>query len=210
MTGTFECLHQRACVLAESLLAGHEFVAVVAIFHLPLLRVAGEADVVVRGEQQAGPFALEPLADRVDLARLRFLLGDEVVQAEHHQRVRVGQHPFVNRQPVTGLVDALEHGDGVPGRLADDLLEGKRGPVEQLQGPADALQEVHLVPLGGFESRPRDPANLGHRGKPIVQLGEIAVRFPRIAPGPVNAHAAFAGRVLTGDVVLVVCAGGLR
>ena len=82
--------------------------------------------------------------------------------------------------------------------------------MEQLQGSADALQEIHLVPLGAFESRPGDPANFGHRGKPIVQLGEIAVRFPRIAPGPVDAHAAFAGRVLTGDVVLVVGAGGLR
>ena len=84
---------------------------------------SGEADVVVRGEQQAGPFAFEPLADRVDFARLRFLFGDEVVQAEHHQRVRVGQHPFVNRQLVAGLVDALKHGDGMPGRLTDDLLE---------------------------------------------------------------------------------------
>ena len=109
--------------MAESLLAGHELVAVVAIFHLPLLQVAGEADVVVRGEQQAGPFALEPLADRVDFVRFGFLFGDEVVQAEHHQRVGVGQHPFVNRQLVAGLVDALEHGDRMAGRLADDLLE---------------------------------------------------------------------------------------
>ena len=46
-----ECLHQRAGVLAESLLAGHAFVAVVPVFHLPLLRVVREADVVVRGEQ---------------------------------------------------------------------------------------------------------------------------------------------------------------
>ena len=30
----------------------------VPVFHLPLLRVAGEADVVVRGEQQAGPSRL--------------------------------------------------------------------------------------------------------------------------------------------------------
>ena len=81
---------------------------------------------------------------------------------------------------------------------------------EQLQRSTDALQEIHLVPLGGFEVRPRDPTNLSHRGKPIVQLREIAVGFPRIAPGPVNTYAAFAGRVLTGDVVLVVGAGGLR
>ena len=35
-----ESLHQRARVLAEALLARHEFVAVVRVFHLPLLHVA--------------------------------------------------------------------------------------------------------------------------------------------------------------------------
>src|SRR6185295_11589379 len=79
-----------------------------------------------------------------------------------------------------------------------------------LQRSADPLQEIHLVPLGAFECRPRDPANFGHRGKSIVQLGEIAVRFPRIAPGPVDAYAAFTGRVSTGGVILVIRAGGFR
>ena len=78
---------------------------------------------MVWGEQQTGSFAFEPFADRVDFARLRLLFGDEMVQAEHHQRVRVGQHPFINRQLIAGLIDALKNGDRMPRRLPDDLLE---------------------------------------------------------------------------------------
>ena len=37
--GDAEALHQRACVLAEALLARDERIAVVAVFHLPLLEV---------------------------------------------------------------------------------------------------------------------------------------------------------------------------
>ena len=95
----------------------------VAIFHLPLRRVVREADVVVRGKQQACPFAFEPLANRLDFGRLGFLFGDEVVQAKYQQCVRVGQHTFVNRQLVAGLIDTLEHSDRMSGRLTDDLLK---------------------------------------------------------------------------------------
>src|SRR6266446_9034694 len=58
-----ERLHQRASILPKALLTRHERVAVMEIFDLPLLQVAGEADIVVRREQQAGAFALEPLAN---------------------------------------------------------------------------------------------------------------------------------------------------
>ena len=104
-------------------LAWHEFVTVVAIFHLPLLRVVREADVVVRGKQQACAFAFEPLANRLDFGWLGFLFGDEVVQAEYQQCVRVGQHAFVNRQLVAGLINTLKNGDWVSGHLTDDLLK---------------------------------------------------------------------------------------
>jgi hypothetical protein len=43
--------HQRAGVLPEALLARHEPITVVEVLHLPLLHVAGEADVVMRREQ---------------------------------------------------------------------------------------------------------------------------------------------------------------
>src|SRR5580765_2640566 len=82
--------------------------------------------------------------------------------------------------------------------------------MEQLQSSTDTLQEIHLVPLRRFERRPRNSANFGHRGKPIVQLGKIAVRFPRIAPGPVDGHPTLAGRMFSGDMVLVVRSGILR
>ena len=61
-----------------------QVVAVVLVLHLTLLRVAGEADVVVWRQEQAGAFPVEPVPDRVDFALLGFLLGHEVVQAEHH------------------------------------------------------------------------------------------------------------------------------
>ena len=77
--GDVERLHQRAGVLAEALLARHERVAVMEVLHLALLQVVGEADIVVRRKQQAGAFALEPLADRRDFLRRRLLLGREMV-----------------------------------------------------------------------------------------------------------------------------------
>ena len=80
-------------------------------------------DIMVRSEQQAGPIAFEPFANCVDLARLRFLFRNEVIQAKHHQCVCVGQHPFVNRQLVPRLIDALEHRDRMPRRLSHDRLE---------------------------------------------------------------------------------------
>ena len=97
--------------MAEALLARHERVAVMEVFHLPLLQVVGEADIVVRREQQAGAFALEPLADGRDFLRRSLLLGKKMVEPEHQERVGVSQNPFVNRQLVAGLVDALEHRD---------------------------------------------------------------------------------------------------
>ena len=42
----------------------------------------------------------------------------QMVEAEHHQRVGVGQNPFVDGQLVSRLVDALEHGDRVAGGFA--------------------------------------------------------------------------------------------
>src|SRR6185295_331864 len=55
-----ERLHQRAGILPKALLARHEPVAMMEVLHLPLLQIAGEADVVMRREQQAGAFAFEP------------------------------------------------------------------------------------------------------------------------------------------------------
>ncbi len=42
-----------------------------------------------RAQEQARAFPIEPLSDGVDLTLPGFLFGDEVVQAENQQRVRV-------------------------------------------------------------------------------------------------------------------------
>src|SRR4249919_1191099 len=68
-------LHQRAGILPKALLTRNERVAVMEVFHLALLQVAGEADIVMRRKQQAGAFALEPLAYRCDLFWRRLLFG---------------------------------------------------------------------------------------------------------------------------------------
>jgi hypothetical protein len=49
--------------LSKPLLARYQRVAVMKVFHLALLHVIGESDIVVRRKQQAGAFAPEPLAD---------------------------------------------------------------------------------------------------------------------------------------------------
>jgi hypothetical protein len=101
----------RAGVLAEALLAGNEFVAMMAILHLTLIQVSRKTDVVVRGQQQTRAFTLEPFADRGDLVRRRLLLRDEMVEAEHHQRVGVPENALVDRLLESSLVDALKHRD---------------------------------------------------------------------------------------------------
>src|SRR6187549_2837039 len=65
--GHVERLHQRSRVLAEALLAWYELVTVMAVLHLTLLQIGGEADVVVRTDQQARVLSLQPLSDGRDL-----------------------------------------------------------------------------------------------------------------------------------------------
>ena len=80
---------------------------------------------------------------RLDLFRGRFLLGDQMIEAEHHQRVGVVEHAGVDRQLLPGLIDALVDGDGMSGQLANQLLETEQRQMEQLERAGDALQE-HL------------------------------------------------------------------
>ena len=46
-----------------------------------------------------------------------------MIQAEHHQRVGVGQHAFVDGELVARLVDALEDRHRVSGGVGGQLLE---------------------------------------------------------------------------------------
>ena len=45
-----ESRHQRTGILPQALLARHEWVAMVEVFHLALIEVVGETDIVVRRE----------------------------------------------------------------------------------------------------------------------------------------------------------------
>ena len=142
----------------------------VLVLDLALAEVVGEPDIVMGRQQQAGAFSLEPLGDRRDLLGCGFLFGEQMVETEHHQRVGVGQHAFVDRKFVAGLVDALEDRDRVSGGLLGQLLEGQGRPVEELQCACDALQKVRGVVLRRLVGRPQDVAHLGHRRESVVDL----------------------------------------
>src|SRR5262249_35294422 len=77
--GDIQCLHQRARVLAESLLTRNETVAVVLVFHLALREVITEAHIVVRADYQASAFTLQPFLDGRDFFWRCLLLGEQVI-----------------------------------------------------------------------------------------------------------------------------------
>ena len=95
---------------------------------------------------------------RFDFLRGRFLLGDQMIEAEHHQRVGVVENARVDRKFLPRLVDALVDGDGMSGLLADQLLETKQRQMEQFERAGDALQEHLRGDTRAFHTRarPRD------------------------------------------------------
>ena len=97
---------------------------------------------------------------RFDLLRGRLLLGDQMIEAEHHQRVGVVENAGVDRQLLPRLVDALVHGDGMSRLLADQLLETKQRQMEQFERAGDALQEHLRGVLGRLIRRARPPGAL--------------------------------------------------
>ena len=114
LDGHAESLHQGARVPAEALLARHQRIAVVVVLHVAHLQIVRRADVVVGPEDQAGPFAAEKLPDRLDFFRRGLLLRDHMVETEHEQRVRVGEHPLVERQPVPAWSTRWNTGTACP------------------------------------------------------------------------------------------------
>ena len=126
LDGHSEPPHQATRVRAEALLAGYQRVAVVSVFHVTLLQIGRSADVVVWPDDQTRAFAREKLPHSLDFLRRGFLLCDHVVQAEHEQRIRVGEDALIEWKFGAGLVDPLIDSDRMPRDLADDLL--KRHP----------------------------------------------------------------------------------
>src|SRR5262245_37715416 len=117
------------------------------VLQLPLLRIFRKSHIVMGPEQKTGPFSLQPLADRLDLTCGCLLFGNQVIETEHHQRVRVRQDSFVYWKLVPGLVDPLKYSNRMSCDFPYHLLKCKRGAVEQFQSPSNSLQEMHLVPF---------------------------------------------------------------
>src|SRR5215471_13615970 len=205
-----EPLHESPCVLAETLLSRHEPVAVVAVLGLPLVHVLGEAHVVMRRDQEAGPLALEPLADRLDLAWLDSLVRRKMVEAEDHEGVGVGENALVDREAVAGLVNALVDRDRMTGLLADEVLEAERRAMEELERPGDPLKELRRAELRLLVGGPNHVPDFGDRREPILHLGGVTAGFPGVAPAPVDADPALSRRARPRNVILVVSATDAR
>ena len=76
--------------------------------------------------------------------------------------------------------------------------------MEQLQCSCDSLKEI-LASHSGVSYLASHPANFGHRRKSVVHFREVAVGFPRIAPGPVDAEPSFCPEHTCG-----VCGSGCK
>src|SRR6185503_4927686 len=158
----------------------------------------------MRREHETGVVALQPGPDRFDFTLVRLLLGDEVVEAEDHERVGVREDPLVDREAVPCLVDPLIDRDRVSVRFFRGFLEAEHAAMEQLEGARDALEKIHFVPLRRFEPGPPDAPHLGHGRETVVELRDVAVGLPRITPGPIDAETPLAPGVLPRHVRLVV------
>ena len=65
-----------------------------------------------------------------------------MVEAEHHESVGVGQYPFIDRQSITRLIDALEHRDGMAGDVLGNLLEARETTGETILAHRRSLEEI--------------------------------------------------------------------
>jgi hypothetical protein len=168
----------------------------------------GEADVMMGRKQETSAVPLQPLADRGNLLRRGLLFGENMIESEHHQGVSVGENALIDRQSVSGLVDALEDGDRMARCFAGDLLETEGRAVKQLERSRDALKELRGAPFWRLVGRPEDVPNLGHGGEAILHRSRVALRLPGIAPRPVDADAPPARRIFARNVILIVRPGG--
>jgi hypothetical protein len=80
--------------------------------------------------------------------------------------------------------------------------------VKQLKRSRDALKKLRGAPFRRLVGRPEDVPNLGHGGEAVLHRRGIALGFPGIAPGPVDAYAPLARRVFARNVILIVGPSG--
>src|SRR5262249_22456072 len=115
-------------------------------------------------ENETSSFASEKLPNCFDFLRPSFLIGDHMVQPEHHDGIRVCQYPFVERKLESSLIDALKHRDDMPCSLTYKLLKRYPCPEKEFQRSRNPLLELQRVgPLRRFIVGPCDATNFGHR-----------------------------------------------
>ena len=100
-----------------------EGIAVVRVLHGASVQIGGDAHVVMRSKHETRSVSGEPVADSLYFLRRRFLFGEQVIEPKDEQRIRVGQHAFIEWQPVAGLVHALKDGYGMSRDLGHERLE---------------------------------------------------------------------------------------
>src|SRR6266403_4745243 len=126
-----------------------------------------------------------------------------MVEAEHHQRVRVSQDSFIYRQLVSRLINSLEHGHRMASDFARCFLKCERGTVEQLQGSGNSLQKMHRIPVHSLIRWPGNSAHFSHGREAVVKRCDISVGLPWVTPGPVDGDTSFAC-ILARYMILVV------
>ena len=165
-----EALHQGAGVFAETLLTGHQWIAMMGVFHLALVEVRRHAHVVMGRQQQAASLSRQEFLEGLDFFDGRLLLRHHMIEAEDHHRIGVGQDTIVDRQFLPGLIDALIYRDRFAGHFLSETLKPYRRQMKQLQCACNALQEHLFREFRRFITRPRHPAHFRHGRKAIVQL----------------------------------------
>src|SRR5580704_2493423 len=125
---------------------------------------------MMRTEDEACAFALKKVPQSFYLVQRCFLLGNHVVQPEHHEGVGVCENPFVDRQSLSGLINSLINSDGLSGDLADEVLEAHKRQVKQLERASNALKKHLLRVFDGLIVWPSHPPNLGHSREAVIQL----------------------------------------
>src|SRR4029450_12783897 len=88
--------------------------------------------------------------------------------------------------------------------LASQLLEAEQREMKQLEGPGDALKKQLCGVLSGFVRRPGHAAHFGDGREAVVHFRDVAIRFPGVAPRPIDAEPAFPRGVRTWNLDLVV------
>src|SRR5215469_17269575 len=122
----------------------------------------------MRTEDQARALTTEESPQGFDFVAGCLLAGDQMIEAEHHERVGVVEDAFVDQQLLPRLIDALINRDRLSGNLPDNALESYEREMEELQRAGDALKEHRRGKRCRLEIRPARAFDLRHGREAIV------------------------------------------